>query len=365
MADPGGLADVDWEPCVLTKRHDAALARYVRHEMGMVPDYLDYYTDCPWLARQFAYWAGTNVPLLATEPALVEMLSLVVAQDNSCRYCYAATRVMLHALGFGDEAIDAVEQNVSTGSLTPATRTALEFARRLSRANPLPRPDALASLRAQGFDPNGLREITYLTGLYVIANRVVTIGAVPITRIERLSRLRWLRLLSPVTTMLVRRARRKARATPLPASMQGGPFGHVVRAFDGHPLGPRLWTQIDDAWRSEILPRRTKALIVGVIGRALDCSLSEAEAQRLLGEDGVSLDLGPVLANLGSPALTEAEAVIVPFVRETVHYSPAQIQRRGRVVFERLGQAAFLETVGIAALGNALCRMTAVLADGA
>jgi hypothetical protein len=33
-------------------------------------------------------------------------------------------------------------------------------------------------------------------------------------------------------------------------------------------------------------------------------------------------------------------------------------------VFERLGQAAFVETVGMAALANALCRMTAVLADG-
>ena len=147
MADPGGLADVDWEPCMLARRPDAARARYVQQESGLIPDYLDYYTDCPWLARQFAFWTATNIPILAIEPNLVEMLSLVVAQE-------------------------------------------------------------------------------------------------------------------------------------------------------------------------------------------------------------------------GSPSLTEAEAVIVPFVRETVHYSPAQIQRHGRVVFERLGQAAFLETVGIAALANALCRMTAVLADG-
>ena len=147
-------------------------------------------------------------------------------------------------------------------------------------------------------------------------------------------------------------------------AMREGPFRQVVRAFDGHPLGPRLWSQIDEAWRSEILPPRTKALIVAVIGRALGSSRSEDEARRLLRREGTSLDLAAVLANLASPELTEAEAVIVPFVRETVHYSPAQIQRRGRVVYERLGQAAFVETVGMAGLANALCRLAAVLPDG-
>jgi AhpD family alkylhydroperoxidase len=364
MAEPVGLGSVAWEPCVLARHPDPALTRYVRGQLGFVPDYLDYYTVCPWVARQFVYWDTTQIPILALPPALVEMIDLVVAQDNSCRYCYAATTLLLRALGFGDEAIRALEQDVTTSPLPPATRTALDLARRFSRASPLLDSSMLTSLAQHGFDTDAMREIVYVAALAGIANRVVTMAAVPVEGIERLSRRWWVRLLKPLLTFAAWRARRNARPTPLSDAMREGPFRQLVNAFDGHPLGPRLWTQIDEAWRSEILPRRTKALITAVIGRALGCSRSEDEARRLLRADGVSLDLAPVLANLASPELTEAEAVIIPFVRETVHYSPAQIQRRGRVVYERLGQAAFVETVGMAALANALCRMTAVLADG-
>ena len=363
MLEPDGLKDVDWEPCVLERRPDPALTRYVRREAGMVPDCLDYYSACPWVAHHFIYWSPTGMPLLTIELSLVEMISLVVAQDNSCRFCYAASRTMLRALGYGDETRRLLEQDVATAAFAPVTRAAVDFARRLSRANPLPGPEALAPLRASGLGEQGVREVVYVTALQLIANRVVTIAAVPIDAVEQLSTRWWIRLLRPVLTFAVRRARGKLRPAPLPAGMRDGPFAHVVRAFDGHPIGPRLWTQIDEAWRSDILPRRTKALIAGVISRALACPLSESEARRLLAEAGATLDLESVLANLASPELTDAEAVIVPFVRDTVYYSPAQIQRRGRVVFERLGQAAFLETVGIAALVNALCHMTAVLPD--
>jgi hypothetical protein len=292
------------------------------------------------------------------------MISLVVARDNSCRYCYAATRVMLRALGLGNAAIDGLERDVVTVDLEPSARAALDFARRLSRANPLPGPDALAPLRAIGFDEDAVREIVYLTALYVCANRIITLAAVPVDRIERLSERWWIALFRPIASIVIRRRRRKIRSVPLPATMRGGPFSHVVRVFDGHPLGPRLWTQIDEAWRSGIVSRRTKALITAVVSRALGSALSESEARRLLAScDDGRLDLDAALAHLASPELSEAEAVIVPFVRETAHYSPAEIQRRGRVVLERLGQATYLDVTGTAALANALCRMTAVLSE--
>jgi alkylhydroperoxidase family enzyme len=356
-----GLKAVEWEPCALERRPDPELTRWVRKRIGMVPGHLDYYTPCPWIARQFVYWDATQIPLLAVEPGLVQMISLVVAQDNSCRYCFAATRIMLRALGFGDGIIRVLEEDVAAADLPPATRAALEFARRLSRANPLPGPDALAPLAAAGFGPDAVREIVYLTALHVLANRVITLAAIPVDGIERLSGSWWIPLLRPVATILARRARRRVRPEPLPAAMREGPFAHVVRAFDGHPLGPRLWTQIDEAWQSPLLPRRAKALVAAVVGRALGCRRSEDEARRLLAAEGGALDLDGVLAHLTSPTLTDAEAAIAPFVRETAHYSPAPIQRRGRLVYERLGQAAFLETIGVAALANALCRMTAVL----
>jgi alkylhydroperoxidase family enzyme len=362
MPEPVGLTSVAWEQCVLERRPDREVTRYIRQHAGFVPPHLDYFTPCPWLARQFVYWDSMRIPLLVLDPALVEMLSLVVAQDNSCRYCFAATRTFLRTLGFGKDTIRVLEQDLVTADLPASTRVALEFARRLSRANPLPGPEALARLAVHGFDRDATREIVYVTGLSVLANRIITLAAIPPERMERLSEQRWIGLLRPVAALLVRRNRRRVHPMALPAAMQAGPFGHVVRAFEGHPLGPRLWTQIDEAWSSPILPRRTKALIAAVVGHALGCASSVAEARRLLASDGAGLDLDGVLAHLGSPDLSPEEAVIVPFVRETVHYSPAQIQRRARVVYEHLGPPAFLETLGVAALANALCRMTAVLA---
>ena len=360
MAEPVGLSSVAWEPCLLERRPDPELTRFVRQHSSMVPPHLDYFTPCPWLARDFAYWDPTRLPLLALEPALVEMIELVVAQDNSCRYCFAATRMMLRALGFGNDAIRVLEQNLVSADVPPRARAALDFARRLSRANPLPGADAMSGLAAQGFDRNATREIVYMTGLAVLANRVITLTAVPPADIERLSEKRWLSLLRPVTSFVIRRNRRRLRPAPLPDTMRQGPFSDLVCEYDGHPLGPRLWAQIDGAWRSPILPPRTKALIAAVVAHALGCASGVTEARRLLATDG-RLDLDAILAHLASPELTATEAAIVPFVRETVHYTPAQIQRRARTVHERVGTPAFLETVGIAALTNALCRMAAVL----
>jgi alkylhydroperoxidase family enzyme len=360
-----GIGAVDWETCALEARPDPELHRFVRREVGMVPDHFDYYTACPWMARQWAYFAPTTMPLHAIDPDLVELLGLVVAQDNSCRYCYAATRVVMRALGFADATVQALEQGMATSDVTPAERAALDFARRFSRASPLAGPEALAPLRTHGFDDAALLEIVYVTGLNVVANRFVTLPAVPIGRIERMSEWRWLRFLQPLATLAFRRARRKRHPTALTDTEPPRPFAQVVRTFEGHPIGPRLATHIDDAWGSPILPRRTKALIAAVIGRALGCTRSEAEARRLLREEGADLDLDDVLAHLASPALTDAEAMIVPFVRETVHYDPAPIQRHGQALMARLGQPVFLETIGMAALANGLCRMAAVLADPA
>ena len=76
-------------------------------------------------------------------------------------------------------------------------------------------------------------------------------------------------------------------------------------------------------------------------------------------EDGVFTEaaVDDLLANLASPLLTPAETVIVPYVRETTRYQPAPIQRRGRALRERLDNAVLLETIGISALANMICRV--------
>ena len=118
----------------------------------------------------------------------------------------------------------------------------------------------------------------------------------------------------------------------------------------------------DEAWQSNILPRRSKALIFAVVARALGCEASEREAARLVATEGMTgADLDEVLTHLGSPKLDPIEAQIVPFARETVWYTPAPIQRRLRALQETLSTPQLLELTGITAIANQLCRLCAVV----
>ena len=83
--------------------------------------------------------------------------------------------------------------------------------------------------------------------------------------------------------------------------------------------------------------------------------------ERLAAEGLAPGELDGILANLGSPRLDAREARLVPFARETVRYQPAVIQRRMRELARGLSPEEILEVVGIAALANAVCRMSVAI----
>jgi alkylhydroperoxidase family enzyme len=115
-------------------------------------------------------------------------------------------------------------------------------------------------------------------------------------------------------------------------------------------------------WTSGVLTRRCKLLMLAVIARGLSCADCAAEvAPALAGEglEGAALDA--ILNHLDGPELDETERLVVPFARETIWYEPARIQRRARVLKERLTEPQLVEAIGVAALGNGLCRMGAIL----
>ena len=80
----------------------------------------------------------STLDLAHIDHQLAEIVVLVVSRDNSCRFCYAGARFLLRVSGMSDERIDALESNLITAELEPRSRLGLEFARRLSRANPPP-----------------------------------------------------------------------------------------------------------------------------------------------------------------------------------------------------------------------------------
>jgi AhpD family alkylhydroperoxidase len=360
------LQNVDWEACLLEPREDPDLDREVKRAFGFVPNGFPYYYSCPWLVRAQIRCNPFNLPLAHTDFAFSELVSLVVSQDNSCRYCYAASRTLLRILGHGDAEIRRLEDNLAAAELAPERKVALDFARRVSRANPIPSADQKRRLIEAGYDQGQIRELVFLVAINVFANRIATLPALPPQFMEQLDGRWYVRLARPLLGSLLRFKIKPGKPEFLTPEEKSGPYSYVVEALDGLPAARQQRAVLDDAWSSPILGRRAKGLVLAVVARTLDCPRSEEEALRLLAEEGLSPEVAAgILAHLGGPDLDPIETVILPFARDTVWYEPAQIQRRAHAVRQHLTPEQFLELVGIAALANAICRCSGVLADGA
>lgn len=53
----------------------------------------------------------------------------------------------------------------------------------------------------------------------------------------------------------------------------------------------------------------------------------------------------------------------MPFARETIWFEPAPLQRRARMLRDRLPGPQLLEAIGVASLANGLCRMGATVME--
>jgi len=355
------IREVAWESPPLFEPHrDAELERWAR-ESGAPSFYpLRYFARCPWLARSMVRFSALELAHLEHE--LAELAVLVVSRDNSCRFCYAGARLLLRVTGMSAERIESFEAGLATAEIEPRNRLALEFVRRLSRCNPPPsRAEAQALLDA-GFSREELLELSFVTAQNVVINRLTTLAALPPSRPERLDRGWVIKLLSLLGARLRRKRWIRRDAVSLSPAEKTGPFSAEVVGLDGLPAGRILRAILDEAWASPILSTRTKALAFAVAARGLGAKIMEQEALELLaaeGFDGSATE--EVLAHLASPALEPVESALLPFVRETLWYEPAPLQRRARELLAELTPEQLLEGIGIASFANAVARLSRVL----
>jgi AhpD family alkylhydroperoxidase len=355
------LQEIEWEECLLEPRRDAELEREARRSMGVVPPYVRLFSPCPWIARSILHGNFRQDQLVHIELALADLIFLAVSQDNSCRYCYTAQRSILRILGFEEERIQRLELAASTPEANPRDRLALDFARRISRANPPPSRAERAALVDAGFADEAVKEIAYVAASTAMSNRLTTLPALPMETAEP-DKLWYVRLLRP----LVARRFRSRRGQPerLAPELKTGPYSYVTLELDGLPVARVLREVLDRAFESPILPPRAKALIFAVVARGLGSGRAEEEAKGRLASLGLDEEgTEEVLAHLTSPELDPIEASLVPFARETIRYRSADIQRRARKLQEGLSVEQFLEVVGIVALANAVCRLSLVLCE--
>lgn len=357
------IRDVEWLPPLLELHRDRARAARIKAETGRFDEAAGYFMASDWVPEATT---ALNVALFTRthlDHDLADLVGLAVSQENSCRYCFAATRMLLLMVGYPRERIGRLEQNLAIADLDDRTRAAIAFARRLSRAAPHPTGADVAALAAVGIDGPAYRELAAGVALWVCLNRTSTLPALPPEPMEALPD-RWVvRALGPfVGRYFVRGYRRHVPPVALPADLRDGPCADAVNALDGLPVAPVLRRVIDAMWASEGLPRRTRALICLTVARALGCPASTEEAIAMLGAAGVDdATVRETVAHLDAPGLTDVERLLVRFARTTVWYEPAAVQQQAREVRRRLSEQEFVEAIGTASLANALCRLRLAL----
>jgi alkylhydroperoxidase family enzyme len=354
------LATMPWSDCLVPPGSaPAELVAYVRRSRGgYAPSWVSRFAALPWLVHAMNEMTGH--PFASLRSRDFTFVSLVVSRDNSCRFCYGAQRAMMRMLGYEVGVIERLERDELIDS-DPRSQLAIDFARKLSRSSPRPGAPQLAALGRSGRSPDEIAELTFAAACTVFANRVSTLVALPPESIERARYQLAGRLLRPVLSRWFKPPPRRTAAPPV---RNEGVGASVVAALGTSPSAGVLRRAIDAALDSPVLPRRTKLLMMAVIARALQCAHCEHDLVTALHAAGVpARDVAQVLDHLAAPGLDPREAQLVPFARETVRCTPTDIQQRLRTLAASLDLRVdeILEVVGVAAVGNALCRASVLL----
>jgi AhpD family alkylhydroperoxidase len=260
------LHEIEWEAPLIEPYRDPDAEASMRKKYGFVMDSVAFYSRSPWIVRSQVRFDIQRDVLVHVDVDLAEIIGLVVSQDNSCRFCYAAWRALLRLQGYSQSRIERLEENLAA-ALSASDRVAVDFARRVSRANPIPSRAEWKPLEAAGIEPGAIKELAFLAALNVYYNRLATLLAVPTASIEEAAKNALHDWARPVLGWYARVRRRRGRVAPLPAERRMGPFSPAVLALDGLPVAFALRDVIDDAWSSSILPLRTKAFVFAVVAR--------------------------------------------------------------------------------------------------
>ncbi len=340
------MPDLDWE-MESTKR------------LGLKSNFVKYLTPVRWMMEADELMHARVTPNVSVE--LTALINLVVAMDSSCRYCYGAFRSLLKIMGYSEQMIRKLEEGLALNELPEKQKTALEFARKISRAAPRPSRSDLEEIKDAGYSPIEIAEIAYLAGNMASGTRLATLLAVPPDPLEEVEANWFKRWTRPFT-----RKQLRALLTPIfnvrhPAS-RAGPGAAVVEALESSPAGAALANVLEGAWNSSLTSQRVKALIFGVVARGLNCPACEAEAVGNLRREGwTDAEVEHLLTYLTSPKLNSFELKVLRFARETVRYQTRRLQELAQNFATGLSREVLLEIIGLVSYANGLARMSVLL----
>ncbi len=354
------LDQIDWcDVPLLPPIPDPVWERESTKRLGFTSNMAKYLTPVRWMLEADELMHARVTPNVPVE--LAALISLVVAMDSSCRFCYGAFRSMLKIMGYSEGVIRKMEESLAVNELPKKQRTALEFARKISRSAPRPSEADLLELKAAGYSPIEIAEIAYLAGINAAGNRLATLLALPPDTVETVEANWFDKLKRPFT-----RKEFWALLSPVfnvrhPIDF-AGPGAGIVRLFEDSPAGAALATMLDGAWKSRITSVRVKALVFGVVARGLSCAACETEAVEALRREGLSdAEIGHVLTYLTSEKLNPFELKVLRFARETVRYQTRRVQELAQAFAAGLEREVLIEILGLVSYANGLARMSVLL----
>lgn len=358
------LNEIAWAEPILPQVPDPAWEAEVKRRTGMFSETDRRVTPSVWVREACA--AVVAFRPSAMPQRLLNIGTMVIAQENSCRYCYGANRAFMRILGYPESFISQIEQDAQVAELDPRDRGFIAFCRNLARSRPRPARAEREALAALGFAPLAISEMALVISMSCFYNRVSTmIASPPEASIEQMASGfvgKLMNLMGPLMRGMMTRPRTPVQPPLEPAALARGPFGAVLAPLAGLPGATSFRAALDGAFASTVLSTATKALMFAVVARTLDCHRSEAEARKLLVAEGFSdVEIDTALSTLHSARLTPQDSKLLSWVRGTVYYQPGPLQKETRALVAETGNDATLEAIGIAALANAVVRLAMLM----
>ena len=309
----------------------------------------------PWLQKSAQVITGPVVFSYA-DPKLIGISQLVTSQENACRYCYGVERAIMKFWGYSEKQIRDLEEEASLAD--GITRQVVAFARKLAKSNPTPAKQDWDGLLAEGLSQQAISEITAFVGESCFANRMATFMALPPNAaVEKLSN----GFLGRLVVKLFKKKAIARKVSPPVDFRNEGPCAGIIEVAGNTHLAVRLREMTDGWLASEVIPKRSKVLMLAVIARQLGARYCEEEALEVLGKEGLpEKEVVEILAVLSSPLLSDIEDRLLRWTRNTVWYEPRVIQNSTRKLLDELGESLTLEAIGTAAIGNTLARLSLV-----
>lgn len=294
------------------------------------------------------------------EDHLFALIVFVVSQDNSCRYCIASAHSVMRAMGFREKEIQELSTKLHTPSLSQRERKAIDLARRLSRANPRPTHTDLRELRDAGFSPEAITELGAVATTTLVSNRIGVIRDLDPPDVPTVLRGSYGMLIRLWRHILMLGKDWPWNPEPYRRGEYDGPGGELLDSLPPVPGLKQLREILERVWESSSIPLRTRAMMLGVVGRLVDCSRSWTITRRTLEREGFSPEgIRTLLERLDSPELTEIERRLLSISRASVWMQePEPVVRQFRELEEEFGPEVADEALAFLAVANGMCRFT-------